>query len=410
MATSPIYSWPEPDNTDLVRNGALAIRTLGNAIDTTMATMTPKSIVDAKGDLIAATANDTPARLAVGSNGQILVADSSTTTGLRWQNDFAAGKNKIINGDFGIWQRGTSFTLATLPSYGAADRFLYWHNGSTAGTNTVSRETFTPGAAPVAGYESQFFQRVTTTTLGTSQTVFDSWQRVEDVRTFAGQSVTFSLWAKSSNSRNLTLEVAQNFGSGGSAQVTTTILSATATTSSWVRYSGTITMPSVSGKTIGANSYLNMTIRFSTVVAGETYDIWGVQLEAGSVATAFQTASGSIAGELALAQRYYWRTNAATAYAPHGQGGFVSAVLVNINLVNPVPMRVAPTSLDSSNITIYTLADVNFAVTALTLTGAVKSALISRVGATVAGGTANTGAVLTNDNNAAGYVGLSAEL
>jgi hypothetical protein len=73
-------------------------------------------------------------------------------------------------------------------------------------------------------------------------------------------------------------------------------------------------------------------------------------------------------------------------------------------------MRVAPTSLDSSNITIYTLADVNFAVTALTLTGAVKSALISRVGATVAGGTANTGAVLTNDNNAAGYVGLSAEL
>jgi hypothetical protein len=84
MATSPIYSWPEPDNTDLVKNGALAIRTMGNAIDTTMATMTPKSIVDAKGDLIAATANDTPARLAVGTNGQILVADSTAATGLKW--------------------------------------------------------------------------------------------------------------------------------------------------------------------------------------------------------------------------------------------------------------------------------------------------------------------------------------
>jgi hypothetical protein len=84
MATSPIYGWLEPDNTDLVKNGALAIRTLGNAIDTTMATMTPKSIVDAKGDLIAATANDTPARLAVGTNGQVLTADSAAATGLAW--------------------------------------------------------------------------------------------------------------------------------------------------------------------------------------------------------------------------------------------------------------------------------------------------------------------------------------
>ena len=84
MATSPIYSWPEPDNTDLVKNGALAIRTLGDAIDTTMGTMVAKTIVDAKGDLIAATAADTVARLAVGTNGQTLVADSSTSTGLKW--------------------------------------------------------------------------------------------------------------------------------------------------------------------------------------------------------------------------------------------------------------------------------------------------------------------------------------
>jgi hypothetical protein len=85
MATTPIYNWSIPDNTDLVKNGALAIRTLGDAIDTTMATMTPKSIVDAKGDLIAASAADTPARLAVGNNGETLVADSSTSTGLKWK-------------------------------------------------------------------------------------------------------------------------------------------------------------------------------------------------------------------------------------------------------------------------------------------------------------------------------------
>jgi hypothetical protein len=44
----------------------------------------PDAIVDAKGDLIAATAADTPARLAVGANGEMLVADSTTATGLAW--------------------------------------------------------------------------------------------------------------------------------------------------------------------------------------------------------------------------------------------------------------------------------------------------------------------------------------
>ena len=98
MALSPIYSWPEPNDSDLVKNGALAIRTLGDAIDTTMATMVPKSIIDAKGDLIGATAADTPARLAVGTNNQVLTADSTTATGLKWATPAAAsGGLTLIN-------------------------------------------------------------------------------------------------------------------------------------------------------------------------------------------------------------------------------------------------------------------------------------------------------------------------
>jgi hypothetical protein len=113
MATSPNFSWPEPDNTDLVKNGALAIRTAVDAIDSSMADLKggttgqvlskasgtdmdftwvaqddsnaiQNAIVDAKGDLIAATAADTPARLAVGTNGQVLTADSTAATGLKW--------------------------------------------------------------------------------------------------------------------------------------------------------------------------------------------------------------------------------------------------------------------------------------------------------------------------------------
>lgn len=113
MATSPNYNWPEPDNTDLVKNGALAIRTAVNAIDTSLAELLggttgqvlsktsntnmdftwvtqddanaiQNTIVDAKGDLISATAADTPARLAVGTNNSLLTADSAQATGLKY--------------------------------------------------------------------------------------------------------------------------------------------------------------------------------------------------------------------------------------------------------------------------------------------------------------------------------------
>jgi hypothetical protein len=246
-------------------------------------------------------------------------------------------------------------------------------------------------------------------------------QNIEDVRTLAGQTVTVSFWAKAaSGTPKIAVDLTQNFGTGGSAEVNNYAGQTTLTTS-WARYSVTTTLPSISGKTIGTSSLLGA---FLWVSAGtdfnsrtgsigiqtNTFDIWGVQVEAGSNATAFQTATGTIQGELAACQRYYWRTNATNAYSPHGQGGFVSSTAVNIYLVHPVPMRISPTSLDFSNISVFTLADVQFTVSAVTLLGAVSSGLISRVQAGITGGTAGTGAILVNNNTTAGYVGLSAEL
>jgi hypothetical protein len=54
------------------------------------------SIVDAKGDIITATADNTPARLAVGTNGQTLVADSTASTGLKWATAAAGGGFTLI--------------------------------------------------------------------------------------------------------------------------------------------------------------------------------------------------------------------------------------------------------------------------------------------------------------------------
>jgi microcystin-dependent protein len=88
MATTTNYSWTTPDDTALVKDGAAAIRSLGTAIDTTVfnnaGASIAKTIVDAKGDIIAATAADTISRLAVGANDTVLTADSSTATGLKW--------------------------------------------------------------------------------------------------------------------------------------------------------------------------------------------------------------------------------------------------------------------------------------------------------------------------------------
>jgi hypothetical protein len=265
-------------------------------------------------------------------------------TKARSSADFAAGgpqvagKNAVINGGMDVWQRGTSFTLTNGVASYTADRFMVQCNFSS-GSSTATQQTFTPGTAPVAGYESQFFLRITNSAGGTNT---ELQQRVEDVRTYAGQTVTISFWAKASSAVTMANTIIQNFGSGGSGSVSTTGTSQTLTTS-WARYSTTITVPSVSGKTIGTSSYLQVYPMYysSGTIASNVIDVWGVQLEVGSVATPFSRAGGTIQGELAACQRYYW--NAKTADNTIGAGVVSSTTNAFISVKYPQTMRIVPT-------------------------------------------------------------------
>lgn len=272
--------------------------------DTTTNAVVPTALTT-KGDTFVATGNAAYTRLAAGSNGESLFADSSTNTGLRWQGDYNTGKNKILNGDFSIWQRTTSYTPTNSNTqYGSADRWMTFYNGGAVGTNTVSRQTFTPGQTAVPGNPTYFIR--TATNGSATQNATDYYQRVEDVSTFGGQTVTLSFWAQSSNSGTIALYVDQNFGSGGSATVEPTITPSAANfTTTWAKYTATVTLPSISGKTVGSGNFVGFRIRnFSTLTSG-TFDIAQVQLELGSVATPFTTATGNPQGELAACQRYY---------------------------------------------------------------------------------------------------------
>lgn len=222
----------------------------------------------------------------------VLASDGSISGGFP-----AGGRNRIINGGFDVWQRGTSFSTNNVYT---ADRWVVV--GASGQTVSVSQQSFIPGSAPVSGYEANTFARVTWS--GTPTGTFWFSQRIEDVRTFAGQTVTISFWAKATSATTaLSVNIEQNFGSGGSTFVNTTTPSPLSLTTSWQRFSTTVAIPSISGKTIGSGSYLEIRpLHGGSSVNGNNIDIWGVQVEAGNSPTPFEVKPYS--QELRECQRY----------------------------------------------------------------------------------------------------------
>ena len=215
--------------------------------------------------------------------------------------DNLPNRNRIINGLFDIWQRGTSFAAITTGTY-TADRWVYTQTGA-GGSRSVSQQSNALGTL-IGGMQAKQFLRLDIATLGsaTAQTI---GQRIEDVRTFAGETISVSCMVKGTLTGAVTLNVLQNFGSGGSPSATVTTAVGTYTpTASWVRKTFTIAVPSISGKTLGSTADTHyLELQFDCGNKTGQLDIWGVQLEQNTTATILEREP--IQQTLAKCQRYY---------------------------------------------------------------------------------------------------------
>lgn len=263
---------------------------------------------------------------------------------------FAGYRNVIINGNFDVWQRGTSITGIADGTY-CADRWVVQYDGS-GGSRAISQLTFPPGQTDVP-YGPTYYLRLTQSVAGSGATYNYLAQRIEDVRTFAGQTVTLSFYAQASSAITLPqLDVNQVFGGGaGSSPVTTTITSNVSIGTSWAKYSYTFAVPSISGKTIGIDpTYL--ALRFNLPINSTfIFYLAQVQLELGPVATPFERRP--IGVEEALCYRYFQRyTNSAGI----GRVSYAYVGVVNSEyrgqFVFPVRMRVAPTISSSGGLAV----------------------------------------------------------
>ena len=443
--TTTNFGWDIPQSSDLVKNGATAIAELGQDIDTTMvdlkggtsgqvlskasntdmdfvwvtsddANAIQNTIVDAKGDLIAASAADTPARLAVGNNGETLVADSSTSTGLRYQGSMAGGKNALINGGMDIWQRGTTTTGATSSSNGfAADRWQIYRGGFAAGSTITRQATGDTTNLPFIQYAA----RIQRDSGNTSTASLEFSQNLETSMSipYSGKTITMSFYARKGANfsaasdllfaglRNGTGTDQQGTTGAGYTGNNTVIYQSVTLTTTWQRFSVTATIPSNSTEFYTNFGYTPV----GTAGAADYYEITGVQVEVGSVATQFTRAGGTIQGELAACQRYYQRRTSTNSYAIYATSYVTSSTNVVAYAQLPVTMRVVPTSVDFSTLAQESPGAFLGAITAVTVADKASPTVFAGNFTSSGMTTGQTGWIASN-NSASAFLGFSAEL
>jgi hypothetical protein len=270
-------------------------------------------------------------------------------------------RNRLTNGSFVHWQRGESrtFDFGTGTVGYTADRWATQYNG-TGATRTLARIDIDADIPP-SNYGSAV--RIHQSVAPTGQTTNRFFQRIEYVTTLSGKDVCFSFWAKAAVAHDITVVMAQVFGTGGSPHAEVDYGPTTISlTTGWVRYSVTFTLATTFNLTQGSNgdSYLLLQMTFPVNTTHDTY-ITGCQLEEGQAPSELERLPSAINSFMCL--RYYNTTYGFTgklpgdvaqiAYINHRMNQFTSLAnrIATLQWKFPVPMRATPSITTYSNAT-----------------------------------------------------------
>lgn len=326
-------------------------------------------------------------------------------------------RNPILNSAMNVWQRGTSVAVSGASALTfAADRWGYFRGGYVTGMTVSRQATGDTTNLPFIQYAA----RVQRDSGNTSTQAIYFGQNIETVNSipFAGKTITYSFYARaganySSGSSGLTVNVLSGTGTDqsfiaaltGSANVISQNITLTTT---WQRFTIT-SSAAVSSSATQLVTYFNYT-PVGTAGAADYFEITGVQLELGSSANTYMPNQPTYQAELAACQRYYYRAGAGNVYGNYSSGIAYSTTNAYSPIKLPVTMRTIPATLDYSTLALFD--GVTFtAVSSMTLSSnqnTPDTALL--IPAVASGLTQYRPYFLVNNNNTAGYVGLSAEL
>lgn len=367
--------------------------------------------IAAKGDLLAGTAADTLQAVTVGANGSSLLADSTATPGVAWSLT-EVGKNRLINGDVRINERGATTATLTTSAKFAADRFFARRSANSTGAQYEYLTSTSLDAFPNAIRIQRDSGNTATDTLITGQTI-ESANSIP----LQGKAVVFSFWARKGanfSAASDALQVRVYTGTGtdqtglGSAYTgTATPISGTATlTTSWQRFTFTGTIASTATQIQTVTQYVPV----GTAGAADYFDVTGFQLEVGSVATPFALAGGGSRGaELSLCRRYYerWTTGALSRI---GNGFAVSGTATRITIYFKVTKRIAPFGTDNLNTEIVrSSTNTSFVLSSYSITSAGVDAITITGNATSASFTTGEFVELRGTNSGS-YQGWDSEI
>jgi len=290
-------------------------------------------------------------------------------------------RNLIINGAMQVAQRGTSATESSSGYY-SLDRFALLHTG-TDESPTQAQVDVASGTTPYTqGFRKAF--RVTngnqTSGAGASDNISIRYKvEAQDIANSgwnylsSSSNITISFWIKSSVAQNFYFNFIAPDGTSYNYPMETGSLSANTWTKVTKTISGNANLTFNNDNGVGlqidwwpfaGTSYtdggvtLNQWVTYSSggrvpdytttwyTTNDATFEITGVQLEVGSVATDFE--HRSFGQELALCQRYYYRATSDAVGQRFGSGNQMTSSAANILIPLPVTMRIKPTALETS--------------------------------------------------------------